>query len=345
MEQQATTLITDLVAAASEEDAAHAAARAQLVEQKHIFASVAARCAAVLVNLRKRVDAMPTLAQELDAAETSTRAPRTQRDAFEAILKVISRLPRRNRTMCVSFVPCVLSTETLFSTSTPISVTPRTHRVAPYPVRQESSALTIASTYRSTVLPLQDAADPTALKRIQMKLKQLRWRLDEGIDDEIEVGDATLEDKVALQAEVDDIADGDKKRRRALRGMAVLAAQELPELEIKYPNAMSLERWGHLPRREFGDYTSVIALLPGACRSNLWKASLDGRDVVLKGHTHIAGMKQLEREIEALKVLQHPNIVAALGVCRQQTSSGKRVHVSAYVCVLFVLATSMRSCV
>ena len=118
MEQQATTLITDLVAAASDEDAAYAAARAQLVEQKHIFASVAARCAAVLVNLRKRVDAMPTLAQELDAAETSTRAPRTQRDAFEAILKVFARLSSSNRTMCLLPILCVLPTVTMFSTAT-----------------------------------------------------------------------------------------------------------------------------------------------------------------------------------------------------------------------------------
>ena len=177
--------------------------------------------------------------------------------------------------------------------------------------------------------PLQDAADPTALKRIQLNLKKRKRRLDEDIDDEIEVGEATLDDKVALQAEVDDMANGDRKRRRALRGMAVLAAQELPELEVKYPTAMSLERWGHLPRREFGDYVGVISLLPGAGSSNgrhLWKASLDGRDVVLKGYTHIVGMKQLEREIEALKVLQHPNIVAASGACRQQTlSSGKLV--------------------
>ena len=117
LEQQASTMITDLVAAASEEDAAYAAARAQLVEQKHIFASVAARCASVLVNLRNRVDAMQTLTRELDAAEASTRASRTQRDAFDAILKVISRLSRGNRAMCVLSVLCVLPTEPLFSTA------------------------------------------------------------------------------------------------------------------------------------------------------------------------------------------------------------------------------------
>ena len=89
LEQQASALITDLVAAASEEDAFRADVRAQLVEQKHVFASVSARCSTVLATLRKRADAIPTLAQELDAAEISTRAPREQRDAFAAVLKVM----------------------------------------------------------------------------------------------------------------------------------------------------------------------------------------------------------------------------------------------------------------
>ena len=92
LEQHASTLITDLVSAASEEDASRADVRAQLVEQKQVFVSVAARCSTVLANLRKRADAIPTLAQELDAAETSTRAPREQRDAFAAVLKVICYL-------------------------------------------------------------------------------------------------------------------------------------------------------------------------------------------------------------------------------------------------------------
>jgi len=38
---------------------------------------------------------------------------------------------------------------------------------------------------------------------------------------------------------------------------------------------------------------------------------------VLKGF--VSGQRQLEREVEALKLLSHPNIVTALGVCRHQT--------------------------
>lgn len=114
----------------------------------------------------------------------------------------------------------------------------------------------------------------------------------------------------------------------------MLAAQELPELEVKYPAVASLERWGHLPRREFSDYTGLTQLLPSAgsfTGRHLLKGSLDGRTVVLKGHTLIAGLQQLEREIEALKVLQHPNIVAAFGACRHQTPSGMANCVRAFV--------------
>ena len=168
----------------------------------------------------------------------------------------------------------------------------------------------------------QDATDP---RRTQLKLKRLRRRLEDEIDVEIELGDATLEDKAALQTELAKISDGDKQRRKALRGIAVLAAQELPELEVMYPAAAALERWDHLPSREFTDYSDVAPFFANSDSGggrHLLKATLDDRTVVLKGYNHISGLKQLEREIEALKVLQHSNIIAAYGACRQQTSSG-----------------------
>ena len=61
------------------------------------------------------------------------------------------------------------------------------------------------------LLVAQDATDPNALKRTQVNLKRLRHDL-VMIDDEIELGDKTQEDKSKLQAQLADLTDSDKKQ-------------------------------------------------------------------------------------------------------------------------------------
>ena len=106
---------------------------------------------------------------------------------------------------------------------------------------------------------LGGTSDPQADMRLQLAIKKLQNRLKE-IDDEIKLGDKTEEDKIALQKELEEKQGGDKTRRRALREVAALIAQGFPELEVEFPAAVSLERWAHLPAREFGEWR-VFALL------------------------------------------------------------------------------------
>ena len=72
-----------------------------------------------------------------------------------------------------------------------------------------------------------------------------------------------------------------------------------------------------------GDYDDVCDLIgqrQGNNGKQLLRAKIDGRPVVLKGCTNIGSLRQFEREIAALKSLDHPNIIVATGVTKTHTT-------------------------
>ena len=181
---------------------------------------------------------------------------------------------------------------------------------------------------------LATAAGPEVEKRQRLEIKKLRQQLDM-IDEEIEIGDRTMEDKMALEQELAEKSGGDRSRRRALRDVAILIVQGYPELQLEFPAAVSVERWAHLPRREFSDYQDVRSLFDhsGAAEEggvpragfqgsskHILLASIDDRQVVLKGYTAVSNKSQFEREIRALQALQHSNIITATGVTRNYSA-------------------------
>ena len=58
----------------------------------------------------------------------------------------------------------------------------------------------------------------------------------------------------------------------------------------------------------------------GGSAKHLLRALFDERIVVLKGYTNVNSIRQFEREIAALKLLQHENIIVATGVTKIHTA-------------------------